>query len=131
MGATMGLRIGQIIGTLEGVWSTVRKANKAAENSGDIGGADRSEEERLRDLVLRARHDLRTEGVYGKEYWGPGGIWTYEAKEGDGGWSDIVDAHPLVQKWEKTVRVEVVKVNLDTGVLERGEAKRLGEDETS
>lgn len=138
LGATMGLRVGQIIGMLEGIWSAVLKSEKAgqtAENEASAGVVagqeEQSEAKRLQDLVTKARHELRTEGVFSKDYWAPNGIWVYEAEEGDGGWSDIVDAHPLVRQWERTVAAEVAKVNLDTGVLERQEVKRLGEEETS
>ena len=135
----MGLRVGVILGTLEGIWSAVAKAEKAAasgkddakEGQGDIGACDRaqSEAERLKVLVIKAREALRTESVFGTEYWGADGIWKYNVQEGEGGWNDVVDGHPIIQAWEATVKVEVDCVKLDTGVLERAEVKRLGEAE--
>jgi hypothetical protein len=133
----MGLRVGAILGTLEGIWSAVAKREKL--KSAPIlehGGVRieretpaQTEAERLRALVIKARNELRTEGVFGKEYWGTDGIWTYEVKEGDGGWKDVVDAHPLIESWEKVVKTEVDRVALDTGVMEKTDVKRLGEDE--
>ena len=139
----MGLRVGIILGTLEGIWSAVAKAEKAekaekAATSGeddakdgqeDIGTCDRAQSgaERLKFLVIKARESLRTESVFGMEYWGADGIWKYDVQEGDGGWNDVVDGHPLIQIWEATVKVEVDRVKLDTGVLERAEVRRLGE----
>lgn len=139
LGATMGLRVGVILGTLEGIWSAVLKSEKAVASAKpvsidsdlDLGAekAAQSEGERLRALVIKARNALRTESVFGTEYWGADGIWKYDVKEGDGGWSDVVDAHPLIQAWEATVKTEVDHFKLDTGVLERTEVKRLGESE--
>lgn len=138
LGATMGLRVGSILGALEGIWSAVAKKEKiksapALEDDGvriGTGGAQiQTETERLKSLVINARNELRTEGVFGREYWGEDGIWTYDVKEGDGGWKDVVDAHPLIQSWESVVREEVDKVGLDTRVIERIEVKRLGEDD--
>lgn len=139
LGATIGLRVGVILGTLEGIWSAVSKSEKAAtsgrplatEADVDLGSADTSqtEGERLKGLVIKARNGLRTESVFGTEYWGADGIWTYDVKEGDGGWNDVVDAHPLIQAWEATVKTEVDHYKLDTGVLERADVKRLGEKE--
>lgn len=135
----MGLRVGAILGTLEGVWSAVAKAEKAAASGQDaatvtqesMGAGDKaqSEAERLKALVIKAREALRTESVFGTGYWGADGIWKYDVKEGEGGWNDVVDAHPLVRAWEATVKTEVEHVKLDTDVLERAEVKRLGEAE--
>ena len=135
----MGLRVGVIQGTLEGIWSAVAKSEKAAvsgkpasteadvylgtENTAQI------ERERLRGLVIKARNALRTESVFGTDYWGSDGIWKYDVKEGDNGWNDVVDAHPLIQAWEATVKTEVNHFKLDTAVLEGTDVKRLGESE--
>lgn len=135
----MGLRVGVILGTLEGIWSAVATAEKAVASGNDaatvtqesIGTGDKaqSEAERLKALVIKAREALRTESVFGTEYWGADGIWKYDVKEGEGGWSDVVDAHPVVRAWEATVKTEVDQVKLDIGVLERADVKRLGEAE--
>ena len=136
LGATMGLRVGEILGVLEGVWGAVAKADKTgtakrADADGlGVGGQEKeSDSERLLALVRKARHDLRTEGVFGKDYWGSDGIWTYECEEGGNGWTDIVDAHPLIRQWEKVVKEEAEKCGLDTEVLERVEVRRLGQTE--
>lgn len=139
LGATMGLRVGAILGILEGIWSAVAKSEKAvasgkpASTGADLDlGAEKTtqnEGERLRGLVIKARNALRTENVFGTEYWGSDGIWKYDVKEGDNGWNDVVDAHPLIQAWEATVKTEVDHVKLDTAVLERTDVKRLGESE--
>lgn len=135
----MGLRVGGILGKLEGIWSAVAKTEKAAapgkkaatEAQDVIGTGDKaqSEAERLRGLVIKAREALRTESVFGTEYWGADGIWKYDVQEGDGGWNSVVDAHPLIKVWETAVKTEVDRVKLDTGVLERIDVKRLGEAE--
>lgn len=139
LGAAMGLRVGVILGTLEGIWSAVAKAEKAAapgknaatEAQEETGPGDKtqSEAERLGGLVIKAREALRTESVFGTEYWAADGIWKYDVKEGDGGWNDVVDAHPLIEAWRATLETEVDLAKLDTGVLERADVKRLGEAE--
>lgn len=130
----MGLRIGSILGTLEGIWAAVAKPDTkrgpALDDGGvRIGTGSQPETERLKALVAKARSELRTEGVFGRQYWGEDGIWVYDVKENGGGWKDVVDAHPLIQSWEVVVAEEVAKVHLDTGVMDRTEVKRLGEDD--
>jgi hypothetical protein len=134
LGATMGLRIGSILGTLEGIWAAVAKPDTSRAPALDDGGVRigtgaQPETERLKALVAKARSDLRTEGVFGRQYWGEDGIWVYDVQEGGGGWKDVVDAHPLIQSWEAVVAEEVAKVHLDTGVMDRTEVKRLGGDD--
>lgn len=137
LGATMGLRVGAIIGTLEGILSAAAKKERSSNmtvsdgNSGQLLSRNKkeSEVERLKALVNKARNELRTEGVFGKEYWGSDGIWTYHIEEGEGGWQDVVDTHPLIRSWERTLRVEVDRVGLDTSVFEKTDVKRLGDDD--
>lgn len=134
LGATMGLRIGSILGTLEGIYAAVAKPDTKRAPALDEGGVQigtgaQPETERLKALVVKARSDLRTEGVFSRQYWGEDGIWVYDVKESGGGWKDVADAHPLIQSWEAVVAEEVTKVNLDTSVMDRTEVKRLGEDD--
>ncbi|KFX86153.1 hypothetical protein O988_09740, partial [Pseudogymnoascus sp. VKM F-3808] len=130
LGATMGLRIGAVLGTLEGIWAAFAKADAKrapAVNDGEVrmgSIGSQPETERLRVLVVKARSELRTEGVFGRQYWGEDGIWVYDVQENGGGWKDVVDAHPLIQSWEAVVAEEVAKVRLDTGVMDRTEVKR-------
>lgn len=133
LGATMGLRIGSILGILEGIWAAVAKSDAKRAPALDDGGVrmgteSQPETERLKTLVVKARSELRTEGVFGRQYWGEDGIWVYHVQESGGGWKDVVDAHPLIQSWEAVAAEEVAKVRLDTGVMDRMEVKRLGED---
>lgn len=133
LGATMGLRIGSILGILEGIWAAVAKSDAKrapALDDGEVrmGTESQPETERLKALVVKARSELRTEGVFGRQYWGEDGIWVYDVQESGGGWKDVVDAHPLIQSWEAVAAEEVAKVRLDTGVMDRMEVKRLGED---
>ncbi|KFY52772.1 hypothetical protein V496_08198 [Pseudogymnoascus sp. VKM F-4515 (FW-2607)] len=135
LGATMGLRIGSILGTLEGIWaafakSDVKRAPALDDGGVRIGNRAQPETERLKALVVKARSELRTEGVFGIQYWGEDGIWVYDVQENGGGWKDVVDAHPLIQSWEAVVAEEVAKVRLETDVMDRTEVKRLGENES-
>lgn len=94
-----------------------------------MGTEPQPQAERLKALVVKARSELRTEGVFGRQYWGEDGVWLYDVQERGGGWKDVVDSHPLIRSWEAVVRQEVDKVHLDTGVMERAEAKRLEADD--
>ena len=135
LGATMGLRVGQILGTLEGLCSALSSASKPAKSDtkaeGEVEQAQEQagDAERLTSLLAKARHELRTEGVFGTGYWGKDGVWIYDVPGEVEGWKDVVDAHPLVRRWEGTVAEEVERFGLDVTVLEGEGVKRLGEDE--
>jgi hypothetical protein len=137
----MGMRLGGVVGALEGVFAALAKSGNTAGRKGAIaevaaGGVELrkdsevdGEEKRVKALLESARRELVTEEVFGRAYWGLDGVWTYEVKETGNGWKDIVDAHPLVRKWEAIVTEEVGRRNLDMTVMERLEVRRDGEEE--
>jgi hypothetical protein len=133
LGATVGLRVGAILGVLEGLLSAALKneaSKPAAEDTVQFQvnfERHELETERLRNLLGRAREELKTEGTFGTEYWSSDGVWTYEVQERGGGWKDVVDAHPLIQSWENIIEEEATKAALDLTVMDHFEAKRLGE----
>jgi len=106
----MGLRVGSVIGILEGIAESLEK--------------EHGEKARMEQLVKEAREELKTERVFGKEYWGDDGVWHYTipGEHEDGReitWKEVVDAHPSVRKWEAIVKNEVEKWSVDVGILER------------
>jgi Essential protein Yae1, N terminal len=122
LGAVIGSRVGAVLGILVGVCIAVRKT-----------GLD-SETDRILALLERGSRELRIESVFAREWWGEDGIWKFEVRGEEGeqvAFKEVVDAHPLVQKWEGIVKDEAEKWGLDLGVLEAGEERRTGSDEPS
>jgi Essential protein Yae1, N terminal len=108
LGAVLGLRIGKVLGLLEGIWRAVR--------AGEDG-------ERLEGFLGEAKKELKTESVFGREWWGEDGIWTFEVPgEGLEGrevtFPDVAGAHPLIVKWEQIIEAEVKRWGLDLGLIE-------------
>lgn len=114
LGAVLGLRIGKMLGLLEGIAAAVRAAG---------GDAAENVERSYQNAII----DLKTENVFGKDYWGEDGIWLWsvpgEEKGGDVVFEDVVGAHPLVDKWEKLVQEEVVRWGVDLSVWEGEEGR--------
>lgn len=126
LGAVLGLRIGKILGLLEGIYAAVRSS----------GGVETAEEwagetERLQALVESATGELKTAGVFGREYFAEDGIWKYEVEgERDGRdvtFPDVAGSHPLVRKWEELVAGEVRRWHLDLEILEHEKEEIEGE----
>lgn len=128
LGAVLGLKIGRILGLLEAVWSSVLAAKKTQplpDNSASkIDWV--SEEQRLALLLNEAKQELKTQNVFGKEWWSEDGIWKYEVKgerenEGEVLFPDVAASHPLVIKWEGVLAAEVHKWGLDLTLMEGNE----------
>jgi hypothetical protein len=123
LGAVVGLRVGAVLGTLEGICAAVLKIKSKEQEDTDLAG----EKERMKALVVEAREALKTENVFGVEYWGKDGIWKFkvEGEEGEVTFNNVADAHPLLQKWELRAKEEAGRWRVDLGVLERVEVNRL------
>ncbi|TVY58144.1 Uncharacterized protein LCER1_G002410 [Lachnellula cervina] len=107
LGAVLGLRIGKILGLLEGIWRAV--------HAGEDG-------QRLEGLFEDAKKELKTESVFGREWWGEDGIWTFEVPgEGSEGkevtFPDVAGAHPLIVKWELIIEAEIKRWGLDLSLM--------------
>jgi hypothetical protein len=114
LGAVLGLKAGRILGLLEGLWSAVSTAAKKEE-----GETWTAESERLRVLLQDGRVELKTESLFGREWWGEDGIWTYPVQdEVDVVFTDVAAAHPLMVKWEAIIETEVQKWGLDLSIME-------------
>jgi hypothetical protein len=117
LGAVIGLRVGKILGLLEGIYAAVRSSGSI-----DTGDEWKVEGESLESLLGLARAELKTESVFGREYFGEDGIWRF-AVEGEGEerevvFPDIAGSHPLIKKWEDVIAEEVRKWNLDLTIME-------------
>ena len=113
LGAVVGLRVGKILGLLEGTW-------RAIVTGAGVEKELKEEGERLGVLVREAREELKTESVFGREWWGEDGIWRFEVK-GDGEeeitFEDVAGQHPLVVKWEEIVLKEIETWGIDLDIM--------------
>jgi hypothetical protein len=130
LGATLGLRIGKILGILEGVYHALQMAVKDPANS-ETNEEWEAQRQRLEKLWTDAKTELKTQSVFGKEWWGEDGIWKFEVPgEGEGKevlFPDVAAAHPMIVKWEKVVQQEVKMWGLDLGLMEHEqEEKEVG-----
>ncbi|KAM3087038.1 Essential protein Yae1, N terminal [Clarireedia jacksonii] len=105
LGAVLGLEIGRIVGILEGLFGAV---TVAASKNADMWS---EEARRMEDLLRRAKEELKTEKVFGREWWGEDGIWKFDV-------SDVAAAHPLVKQWGEIVQRETEKWTLDMKLME-------------
>jgi hypothetical protein len=125
LGAVMGLEIGILLGSLEGIYQAVR----------NIGASYDSEKERTNTLLNSAKRELRTEEVFGRDWWSEDGTWKFEVLgEGVDGageftFKDVVNSHPTILKWKGLVNEEVERWALDLTILERAEDGRRGSDD--
>ena len=103
LGGRFGLKIGWILGVAEGLSHLQEEG----------GGGWRWEE---------AERELAVENVFGREWFGEGGVWKYdvgeEEGEGEGVTLDrIVERHPLVRKWVERVRQGARRLGLEVEEL--------------
>ncbi|KAI4257910.1 MAG: hypothetical protein L6R42_005391 [Xanthoria sp. 1 TBL-2021] len=115
LGAIMGLRVGYILGILEGLCGAY--GAKKRQKSGN-GGVDvtREDGQRFTDMLVQAREELKIEKLCGQEYWKSDGIWAYEvqgkAGEENVTFWEVADQHPVLQQWLGNVRDEVRKLGI-------------------
>jgi len=124
LGAVMGVEVGIVLGLLEGIHLSMRTA--------DVENA--SEKKRINAFLEEARRELRTEEVFGKEWWGTDGVWKFEIMgesvdgAGEFTFKDVVISHPVIRKWKKLVNDEVKRYGLDMTIMERAEEGRNDSD---
>ncbi|KAK3897796.1 hypothetical protein C8A05DRAFT_38629, partial [Staphylotrichum tortipilum] len=105
LGAALGARAGQLLGVMEGLAAAAGLHALSHDSSGR--GGCQGEGERIGRLLTEARRELTAPGVFGGEYFGERGDWSYPV-EGGGGvvFGDVAEAHPLLRKWRGIVRGE-------------------------
>lgn len=106
LGAVFGLRVGYILGALEGLWSAYPQECEERRRSGQ--------------LMRAAREELAIEKIFGREWWGEDGIWRYEVvgKEGEVTFREVVSAHPVVRRWVERVYQEMKIADVKMGRFE-------------
>lgn len=121
LGATVGLKVGQLLGLMEGI-------------AGALGSDPTSESEAASAVALlaSARAELDVRKVFSEVYWNVDGTWKYDvvpaSGEGEGQddavlFSDVAEAHPLVKKWTAAVQKQTQRWGLQEylPLLQRGD----------
>lgn len=101
LGAVIGLKAGWCLGVLEGVCRAIAAKPVSSERSTES-------DTDVRDLLLKAREDLKLQNLFGAEYFGSDGIWLYDVPGQDletteVTFRDVAAAHPLLKRWVVTV----------------------------
>ncbi|KAL8998518.1 MAG: hypothetical protein Q9169_002461 [Polycauliona sp. 2 TL-2023] len=116
LGAIMGLRVGYLLGILEGL-SNARITHKAQKTDGEGVEITKEDSQRSKDTLAQAREELKIEKLCGSEYWKSDGIWAYEvqgkAGEDNVTFWEVADQHPVIRKWLGKVRDEVRKLGIE------------------
>lgn len=109
LGGVFGLRVGYIVGALEGIWAAY-----------DTQSGEKS---RLSNILNQARHELRIEKVFAPEYWDKDGVWTYEVtgEQHEVTFEEVAQQHPVVRKWDERVKEEIQNAGLKLGRFEGSE----------
>ncbi|CAF9909064.1 Essential protein Yae1, N terminal [Imshaugia aleurites] len=119
LGAVFGLRVGYILGALEGLCSAHLQESE--------------ERKALKQLVKNAREHLAIEKLFGREWWGEDGTWKYEVQgtEEEVTFREVVDSHPLVKRWVERVDQELNIAGVQVGRFEgeEWEEGRVGNGE--
>ncbi|KAI4254472.1 MAG: hypothetical protein LQ352_003078 [Teloschistes flavicans] len=120
LGAILGLRVGYILGILEGLCGALGSASRGP---AEKASKEREEEAgRLKVLLGQAREELKIEKLFGKGRWGDDGLWAYDVHGRDDAvdneitFREVADQHPVVGKWLARVRDEVRKAGVRNAV---------------
>ncbi|KAI5208460.1 hypothetical protein AUEXF2481DRAFT_30642 [Aureobasidium subglaciale EXF-2481] len=119
LGAVIGQKAGFLLGVLEGL---VRAIQSSSAVSAEV-------KEDVVAKFVAARGELGLQSLFGREWFGEDGIWTFEVEgveEEDVTFRDVADAHPVVGKWVAEVEGLKRKFGFEIKARERVEE---GEDE--
>ena len=106
LGAELGAQAGRLIGVLEGIVSAEQSDTERCTNSA-------MNEEDVGLLLQRARTELDSKSLYGREYFHGDGVWKYctETVESPGERENesvtfrfVASSHPLIQRWDGIIR---------------------------
>ncbi|KAL9127902.1 MAG: hypothetical protein Q9217_003312 [Psora testacea] len=123
LGATFGLRVGYLLGVLEGLVAALSCPSREIANE---------ERDRVRGLLGEGRRELSLEMVFNRDLWGEDGVWRYDVHsekydkdgEADITFREVVEWHPVVRKWAAVVEKEMQKAAVGTGRFEGAEWER-------
>jgi len=118
LGAVIGSKAGWCLGVLESVY---RAAGLNTSNDNAVGEAELSFDIKtgtgLQAALFQARKDLSLQSMFGQQYFGTDGIWTYDVptvqSEESVTFLDVSNAHPLISKWSQFVEKLTSNLALD------------------
>lgn len=116
----LGLKVGYVLGVLEGLYAAF--GDGAADGDGSTQGEPDWKAERrmkMRAILAEARRELTVEKVFGKEWWGPDGIWTFDVEpDVEITFEQVAEMHPLLQVWTRRAREEMESLGIRQGMYE-------------
>lgn len=141
LGAVFGLRVGYVLGILDGLCTTLGKSVPGGSNDDKLQRGDeqvRGDGMRIGSLFKEAQHDLSMEKIFGQEWFGEDGNWKYEVGVSgkldrvcreDVTFEQVAEQHPIVQIWTRRVREEMLNLGLRDSLIEgeEWEIKRVEE----
>lgn len=123
LGAELGLKVGGVLGALEGLWFACRATE--AKTSRKIDGGDGQGEsgagggvgsEGVKTVLSEAEEQLDMKVLFGEKYFGSDGIWIYEVPgqddESETTFEKVAAAHPIVVVWEAKVKSLAAELGL-------------------
>lgn len=115
LGSAIGLRAGQLLGMMEGIVDALPSRRHE-----DADASTR--------LLKEAQNELTISKIFDAEYWAPDGNWTFEVVPSDGVqpvFSDVANAHPLIQKWSRTVAQQAELWHINPSKLDHDSGPHL------
>ncbi|WPH01733.1 Hypothetical protein R9X50_00458500 [Acrodontium crateriforme] len=120
LGAQLGLKAGRVLGQLEGIWHAVVASEQAKSKASvtheeheivsELGG------EAIAKMLADAEKELSVQALFGKEYFGADGIWTYDVPgqedESETTFEHVATAHPALKKWDEQLTSLAGKLGL-------------------
>lgn len=100
LGAELGLKAGWCLGALEGIAHAVAARSIRSAEASTVAVTTQG----VRDMLQEAEAELRVQSLFGPEFFGQDGLWSYPVPHSDNGEEDVTfaqvaAAHPSVLKW--------------------------------
>lgn len=147
LGAVLGLRVGHMLGVLEGLCAALvrgesGKKDECEEGKDEAGRAEGGTEEeakRFTKLLAEAKTELALEKVFGKDWWGEDGIWKFPVEPAGAGaekghqnidrkdddeegeevtFVEVADQHPLLARWSLAIKAEMHRMGIQDLIFE-------------
>lgn len=107
LGAELGMKVGWILGVLEGVARALAAGGGDDDDGGGGGGQEVMSKEGMQAEVARAEEELSMRCLFAEEFFGGDGVWIYPVpaaeREGEENvtFAEVAKAHPRVVEWER------------------------------
>ncbi|GAB7337160.1 hypothetical protein MBLNU457_g2552t1 [Dothideomycetes sp. NU457] len=116
LGAVIGSKAGWCLGVLESICRAAG-LNNANDDAVTEASSSNKTGTGLQASLSQARKDLSLQSLFGQQYFGADGIWTYDVPTADDEdnvtFQDVSNAHPLISIWSQFVKELAVQLSLD------------------